>query len=178
MTKDEFIEKLRNNPRPVVVDFWAPWCAPCRAINPAIEKLGADYAGRVDVWKINADEEPDLLRALHLYGIPTLIAFHEGQEAGRHTGATSAVALSSLFESALSGEEPKRNGPVLADRFLRLGVGLALVGIAILSGLSGTHLILGGVGALIMFTAIYDRCPIYRMVSGRLKELLGRKPAG
>ena len=93
MSKDDFYEELRTSPNPVVVDFSAPWCGPCRFIEPAIEQLSQEYSGRVDVWKVNADEETNLLRSLHVYGIPTLIAFHAGQEIGRHTGATSAPVL-------------------------------------------------------------------------------------
>ncbi len=174
--KNEFFEKLGNHPRSIVVDFWAPWCAPCRAIGPVVEIMGEEYAGRVDLWKINADEQPDLLRSLRIYGIPTLIAYHDGQEIGRHTGTASATVLSSLFESALTGEKPEQKGPEINDRFLRLGAGLALVGLAIISGLSGAGLLLAGLGAVIMFTAVYDRCPIYRVVSTRLKELFQRNP--
>lgn len=165
-----FIERLRSNPHPVVVDFWAPWCAPCRAVGPVIERLGEEYAGRVDLWKVNADEQPEVLRSLHIYGIPTLIAFHHGEEVGRRTGAAGTAALTSLFESALTGEKPRQARLELNDRFLRLGVGLALVGLAILSGMSGTALVLASLGGVVMFTGIYDRCPIYQMVSTRLKE--------
>jgi len=178
MSEKSFIERLRINPRPVVVDFWAPWCAPCRAIGPVVEKLGEDYAGRVDLWKVNADEQPDLLRSLRIYGIPTLIAYHDGREVGRRTGAASAMVLSFLFESALNGEKPELKGLELNDRFLRLGAGLALVGLAILGGLSGARLLMAGLGAVIMFTAVYDRCPIYQMASMRLKELFQRKTIG
>jgi thioredoxin len=171
MSKDVFIEKLRNSPRQVVVDFWAPWCGPCRAIEPALKKISAEYAGRVDLWKVNADEDPELLRALHLYGIPTMIAYHHGQETGRRVGAASTTQISSLFDSALSGTPPTQAGPATADRFLRLGAGLALVGLAFLGGSDEVQLILAGVGALVMFTSIYDRCPIYRVISAQLKNL-------
>jgi thioredoxin len=174
MIDKDFMERLRSHPHPVVVDFWAPWCAPCHAIGPVVEKLVEEYAGHVDVWKVNADEQPDLLRSLRIFGIPTLIAYHDGQEVGRRTGAASATVLSSLFESALTGEKPEQKGPELNDRFLRLGVGLALVGLAILSGLSGAGLLFAGLGAVIMFMAVYNRCPIYRMVSTRLKEMFQR----
>ena len=174
MTDKIFFERLRSNPLPVVVDFWAPWCGPCRAIGPVIEKLGEEYAGRVVVWKVNADEQPDLLRSLRIYGIPTLIAYHNGQEVGRRTSAASAAVLSSLFESALTGNKPEQKGLELTDRLLRMGAGLALIGLAIIRGLSGTHLLLAGVGAVILFTAVYDHCPIYRMVSTRLKGLFRR----
>jgi thioredoxin len=178
MIEKNFLERMRSNPLPVVIDFWAPWCAPCCAIGPAVEKMGEEYAGRVDLWKVNADEQPDLLRSLHIYGIPTLIAYHDGREVGRLTGAASATALSSLFESALTGNKPKRNGPELNDRLLRLGVGLALLGLAILSGLSGVRLLVAGLGAGIMFTSVYDLCPIYQVVSMRLKELFQRNSTG
>jgi thioredoxin len=176
MIEKDFVERMRSNPLPVVIDFWAPWCAPCRLIGPVVEKLGEKYAGRVDLWKVKADEQPDLLRSLHIYGIPTLIAFHEGVEINRRTGAASALALSALFESALSGKKPEQKGPELNDRFLRLGAGLALLGLAIFSGLSGMHLLLAGLGAVIMFTAVYDCCPIYRVVSMRLKEWFQQNP--
>jgi Flp pilus assembly pilin Flp len=141
-----------------------------------VEKLGGEYAGRVDLWKVNADEQPDLLRSLHIYGIPTLIAYHDGWEVGRRTGAASAPVLSSLFESALTGQKPELKGLELNNRFLRLGAGLTLVGLAILSGLSGAGLLVAGLGAVIMFTAISDRCPIYLTVSTHLKGLFQRNP--
>jgi len=174
MIENDLLERLKSNPHPVVLDFWASWCAPCRIIEPAVEKLAEEYAGRVDLWKVNADEQPDVLRSLHIYGIPTLIAFHEGKEVGRRTGAASSTVLSSLFESALSGDKASPMGIELSERFLRLGVGLALVSLAIIGGLSGTGLLLAGLGGVIMFTAIYDRCPIYKIVSMRLKGLLQR----
>jgi len=174
MTEKVFIERLRSNSLPFVVDFWAPWCAPCRAIKPVVEKLGEEYAGRVDLWKVNSDEQPDVLRSLHIYGIPTLIAFHDGEDVGRRTGAASAAALSSLFESALTGKKPQLTGLELSDRFFRLGTGLAFVSLAIIGGLSGTGLLMAGLGGVIMFTAVYDRCPIYRMLSTRLKGLFRR----
>jgi thioredoxin 1 len=172
--RDKFFEKLANNPHPVVVDFLAPWCAPCRAIGPVVEKLGEEFAGRVDLWKINADEQPDLLRSLRIYGIPTLIAYHKGQEVGRRTGAASSAILSVLFESALSGAKPELIEPAPLDRLLRLGAGLALIGLAIIGRLIGWNLLLAGLGGIIMFSAVYDRCPIYRTVSSHIKELFQR----
>jgi thioredoxin len=129
MSLEEFFEKLRSSPIPVVVDFWAPWCGPCRALKPTIERLSQEYSGQVEVWKVNADEDPDLLRSLRIYSIPTLIAFHAGQEIGRRIGVISARELHTLFEAALSGNRPVRVEPAPVNRILRLGVGLALVGL-------------------------------------------------
>ena len=131
----------------------------------------------MEVWKVNADEDPDLLRSLRIYSIPTLIAFHAGQEIGRHTGVASTVELHSLFEGALSGNRAVRVEPVPVNRILRLGVGLALVGLAVLSGMSVVRWLLAGIGGLIMFTGVYDRCPIYRTVSMRAKEFFSKHQA-
>jgi thioredoxin 1 len=176
MSKDNFIERLELNPRPVVVDFWAPWCGPCRFIQPAIEKLGEEYAGQVDVWKINADEQPDILRSLNIYGIPTLVAFHNGQEVSRRTGAASASVLASLFEAALSGAKPVSQAPTSMDRLLRLVGGTALIILAYTGSFTGLYLVLAALGGLVLFSAVYDRCPIYKAISTRIHELLNKNP--
>jgi thioredoxin len=169
MSKSDFFARLRSTSTPVVVDFWASWCGPCRVIGPTMDKLGHDYAGKVELWKVNADEQPDVLRALRVYGIPTVIAFNDGQEVMRRTGAAPANQLQVLFEAALSGNKPAQVAQSPMQRFVRLAIGLVMILLAVMSGLSGFYWVLAGIGAVIMFSAVYDRCPVYKMVSTRLK---------
>jgi len=170
-----FREKLAQNGRPVVVDFWAPWCGPCRAIEPGLKRLEQAYDGRVDVWKINADEQPGLLNQLRVYGIPTLIAFRDGQEVARQTGAQPQASQARLFEAALSGERPASPGLSSLDRLVRLAAGTALVFLAYRGNFGGLYLALALLGGGIMFSAVYDRCPIWKALSTRIGELLQRQ---
>jgi thioredoxin len=80
-------------PIPVLVDFWAPWCAPCRVVGPVIEQLAGDLAGTVRFAKVNVDEEPGLADRLAVRGIPTLVLFADGREVGRHVGALPRTEL-------------------------------------------------------------------------------------
>jgi thioredoxin len=168
----DFQSKLNANNRPVVVDFWAPWCAPCRRIEPALHRVEQEYKGQVDLWRINADENPDLLRHLHVYGIPTLLAFQGQAEVTRSTGVASPGAIKSLFEAALQGEAPLAAGIPVAERALRLGAGLFLAGLAAWGGFSGIYLALAVLGGAVAFSAVYDRCPIWQAIAPRASAWL------
>ncbi|MCC7130604.1 MAG: DUF2892 domain-containing protein [Anaerolineae bacterium] len=176
-SNETFFERLRQNPRPVVVDFWASWCGPCKAVEPALKKLGVEYDGRVDLWKVNADEQPDLLRGLKIYGIPTLIGFNAGQEVTRLSGAAGYTALAEVFDSALSGAPVERAAVplTLIDRIIRIAIGGALIFLAYNGGFRGIFLLLAGLGAVALFSAVYDRCPIWQAIAPRLKALFSPK---
>ncbi|GAB4581383.1 MAG: hypothetical protein Fur0022_41300 [Anaerolineales bacterium] len=171
MNHTEFFQNLKANPHPVIVDLWAPWCMPCRAMTPLVKKMEKQYAGQVDVWKINADDSPDLLRALRVFGIPTMIVYQKGQEITRRTGALRESVLVDLFETAIRpGAVPLANLG-MGERLLRVGTGMLLAGVGIVTS---TWLLLLAGGA-VAFTGLYDRCPIWKAVTGWIRGKLGKR---
>jgi thioredoxin 1 len=171
MDSHTFFEKLKQSSNPVVVDFWAPWCGPCRMVKPTLEKLAQEYDGRVDFWEINADESQDLLRTLKVYGIPTLIAYENGSEKVRYVGAKPANVLKSLFESLSTGIAPQPNQLSTRDRVLRLILGTTILGMGWNLHYNWLLLIIGGA---LMFSAIYDRCPIWKALTSQFKKVTAR----
>lgn len=170
MDLETFKKELRDRPLPVVIDVWAPWCAPCRAIEPSLKKLSQEYAGRVDLIKINADEEPQLARLLGIYGVPTTLAFRGDQEVMRSTGAQPLNSLARLFDAALTGEKPAAPAGIPArERLLRVIVGL---GIILLTGYLGQSFFGYAAGGVVLFTAFYDRCPVWQALAPRLSQAL------
>jgi thioredoxin 1 len=167
MEPQMFFEQLQQNPRPVLVDLWAPWCGPCKVVKPHLETLAREYAGRVDLWEINADESPELLRALKVYGIPTLIAYEQGKEIVRHVGAKPRNQLMSLFEALSTGRVPTSSGLSTWDRFIRFVAGSVVMGLGWVNHYNWLLLALGGI---LLFSAIYDRCPIWRAITTQVKK--------
>ncbi len=87
---------------PVLVDFWAAWCAPCRMLAPTVEAVAEKYAGNARVVKLNVDENPSISQRYGIKGIPTLILFKNGKEEERVVGATSKEAISRMIEKHVS----------------------------------------------------------------------------
>lgn len=170
MNKASFESKIRTSVKPVVVEFWAPWCVPCKIMSPLLDKVSADYQDKVEIIRLNADQNPELARALRIMGIPTLLGFRNGREVIRRAGAQNEVALRAIFE-ALYLEKPLIQGPAPLNRLLRLAVGLAL---GVFGWLNEVNYILLGAAALIFFSAVYDRCPVYRVIAPRLAGFFQR----
>jgi len=176
MKKLEFERKIKHNPRPVVVDLWAPWCSPCRAMAPAFKEISQKYAGKVDVIKINADESQDVLKSLNVMSIPTVIGFSGGNEVLRRSGLQTSGLLDFFFEATLNGEKPAVRPPAPATRIIRTILGTALLLVGWLRFDSIPLMILGG---LVVFSGYYDRCPIMRALLPRLKNFFKpQKQAG
>jgi thioredoxin 1 len=101
VTDATFDAEVRQSPLPVVVDFWAEWCGPCRQIGPALEELAAQYAGKVKIVKVNVDENPDSPARLGVRGIPALFLFKNGQVVSNKVGAAPKAALDTWIRSAI-----------------------------------------------------------------------------
>jgi thioredoxin 1 len=103
ITVTDFEQQVLKAKLPVVVDFWAPWCAPCRVVAPILEQLAGEFAERLLVAKLNADDYPQWQARFGVMGLPTIIVFKDGKEIGRVLGARPKGALRDVFESALAG---------------------------------------------------------------------------
>jgi len=130
-------------------------------------KLAQEYQGRVDVWEINDDNCQGLLCQLKVYGVPTLIGYHNGEEIARYLGVKPKSELRSLFESLSIGEIPKSERLLNWDRMIRLMTGTLVAGAA---WINHSHWSILGIGALVVFSTVYDRCPIWKAITAQFKK--------
>jgi len=98
---DNFDELVMKSDKPVMIDFWAVWCGPCRMVAPTIDKLAEDYKGRAVVGKVNVDEESDLAEQFRVMSIPTLYVLKNGQVVERLVGARPYNELAALLDKHL-----------------------------------------------------------------------------
>jgi thioredoxin 1 len=101
LTNSNFDRSI-NDRRPVFVDFWAEWCGPCKSMEPVIEKLAKQYAGRITFGKLNVDEEPDIATRFDVFSIPTFMIFRSGRPLEAVVGAVGSTVLEKAIQKSLS----------------------------------------------------------------------------
>ena len=98
ITKDNFSNEVLQSPVPVLLDFWAEWCGPCKMISPMLDEIAGEYSGSLKVGKINVDEESALAEQHGITSIPTLILYKNGELANQKSGAAPKNDIISLFK--------------------------------------------------------------------------------
>jgi len=102
-TAEEFQKEVLEAKVPVVVDFWAAWCAPCKMLAPVMEELAAEYEGKAKIIKVNVDEASDLARSYEIMSIPTLLFFKEGKIVDTNIGASPKPVIAEKLNNLLGG---------------------------------------------------------------------------
>ena len=102
LTERNFSDQVLESSQPVLVDFWADWCAPCRRVAPSVDRLAGDYEGRLTVGKVDIEAQPELARTYGIRSIPALLVFQDGEVVERIAGAVPFERLSASVEGVLN----------------------------------------------------------------------------
>ena len=104
LTDDTFDKEVLQSPQPMLVDFWAPWCGPCRMLGPVVDEIAKEYAGKVKVAKLNTDDHPNAPGRYRISAIPTLLFFKGGKLVEQRVGVQSKSDIKKLLDSLLAAK--------------------------------------------------------------------------
>ena len=158
---------LKAPGKSIVLEFWAPWCGPCRSMAPFLEKTEEEFKNRVNLVRINVDENQEIARSMKIIAIPSMIAYKDGKELFRKTGAQSEGSLRLFFSDAAEGVTTRRKDISPISRVIRFLAGMIVFGLGIQNNFNWILILAGG---LLAFWAFYDRCPIYNALSSWFKS--------
>jgi thioredoxin 1 len=99
ISQDNFTDEVIQSQTPVVVDFWAEWCMPCKMIAPVLEQISQDYAGKLKVAKVNVDDNGEIAQQFNIVSIPTLLLFKDGEVVGQQVGAVPRETIEGMFKA-------------------------------------------------------------------------------
>lgn len=165
MNLNEFQDFLSKTDKPVVVDFWASWCAPCRITKPILDRLAGEYQESVEFLPVNTDESPEVAQHYRILGIPTVLALRQGQVVSRLTGARDEAGYRSIFEALAQGQEIQAQLSPF-NRVLRLSLGATFLLMAFSTG----NWLVALIGGVIIFLGVYDRCPLWKALTGMIQR--------
>ena len=97
LTQENFKEEVLDSPIPVLVDFWAEWCMPCRMLTPILEQVAAEHTGKLKIGKVNADEQGEIAAEHNIVSLPTLLLFKDGQVVNQQIGAVPKASVERML---------------------------------------------------------------------------------
>lgn len=176
------LERSKATAMPIVVQFHAPWCGPCRALSPQVDRMEKAYEGKVEVWRVDVDQDPDAAREMGIRSVPTLVILKDGQELSRVSGYQGPAALENLFATALrdgqDGVLPAPQDAALPSAGIeRFRTPATLLGFALLFASNtqpGLHWLFWLSLPLVVW-GMANACPLCAVGTRGVGKLLGRR---